>query len=182
MQTTNTLLIDELLLIIETTTTAAKQFKELTPAQLNYKKSPESWSILECIEHLNLYGDFYLPEIQKQVLAAKTVNVNSTVKSGILGNYFANSMGIKNGKVNKMKTFKDKNPINSQLSVTTIDRFLKQQQLLTSLLMQSKSVDLTKSKTAISISSLIKLRLGDTLRFLVYHIERHMQQAERVLK
>lgn len=182
MQTTNTQLIDELLLIIETTTASAKQFKELTPAQLNYKKSPDSWSILECIEHLNLYGDFYLPEIQKQILKAKTVPPNSVVKSGLLGNYFANSMKIKNGKVNRMKTFKDKNPLNSQLSVTTIDRFLKQQQLLASLLTQSKTIDLTKTKSAISISNLIKLRLGDTFRFLVYHIERHMQQAERVLK
>jgi hypothetical protein len=182
MQITNTQLIDELLRLIETTTVSAKQFKKLSSAQLNYKKSPESWSILECIEHLNLYGDFYLPEIQKQVLKAEKVPANSTVKSGLLGNYFANSMKIKNGKVNKMKTFKDKNPINSQLSVTTIDRFLKQQQLLASLLMQSKTIDLTKTKTAISISSLIKLRLGDTLRFLVYHIERHIQQAERVLK
>lgn len=182
MQTTNTKLIDELLLIIETASTSAKKFKELTPAQLNYKTNPEAWSILECIEHLNLYGDFYLPEIQKQILAAKKVPADSIVKSGLLGNYFANSMKIKNGKVNKMKTFNDKNPLNSQLSITTIDRFLKQQQLLASLLIQSKAINLTKTKTAISISKLIKLRLGDTFRFLVYHIERHMQQAEKVLK
>ncbi|MGE0635087.1 MAG: DinB family protein [Bacteroidia bacterium] len=181
MQTTNTQLIDELLLIIETANSKAKQFKELTTTQLNYKKSPESWSILECLEHLNLYGDFYLPEIQKQVLKAEKAPANAVVKSGVLGNYFASSMKVKNGKVNKMKTFKDKNPLNSQLSVTTIDRFLKQQQLLASLLTQSKTIDLNKTKTAITISSLIKLRLGDTFRFLVYHIERHMQQAERVL-
>lgn len=182
MQTTNTQLIDELLLIIETTTASAKQFKEFTPAQLNYKKSPETWSILECIEHLNLYGDFYLPEIQKQVLKAEKVSTSSTVKSGWLGNYFANLMKVKNGEVKKMQSPKDKNPINSQLSVTTIDRFLKQQHLLASLLTQSKTINLTKTKTAISLSNLIKLRIGDTFRFLVYHIDRHIQQAERVLK
>lgn len=182
MQTTNTRLIDELLLIIETTTAAAKKFKTLTPEQLNYKKGPESWSILECIEHLNLYGDFYLPEIQQQILKAGKVSPDSVFKSGWLGNYFANSMKVKNGKVNKMKTFKDKNPLNSQLTVTTIDRFLKQQQLLASLLTQARTINLTATKTAISISKLIKLRLGDTFRFVVYHIERHLQQAERVLK
>lgn len=182
MQTTNAQLIDELLQLIETTTASAKRFKELTPAQLNYKKSPDSWSILECIEHLNLYGDFYLPGIQKQVLKAEKVSADSTVKSGWLGNYFANLMQVKNGEVKKMQSPKDKNPINSQLSVTTIDRFLKQQQLLTSLLTQSKTIDLTKTKTAISLSNLIKLRLGDTFRFLVYHIDRHIQQAEGVLK
>ncbi len=182
MQTTNNLLIDELLVIIEDTNSAVKKFKELSLTQLNYKKSPESWSILECIEHLNLYGDFYLPEIQKQILKAEKVSIASTVKSGLLGNYFANLMKVKNGEVKKMQSPKDKNPANSHLTVTTIDRFLKQQELLKSLILQSKKIDLTKTKTAISISSLIKLRLGDTFRFLVFHIERHMQQADKVLR
>ncbi len=182
MQTTNNLLIDELLVIIEDTNSAVKKFKELSLTQLNYKKSPESWSILECIEHLNLYGDFYLPEIQKQILKAEKVSIASTVKSGLLGNYFANLMKVKNGEVKKMQSPKDKNPLNSQLSFTTIDRFLKQQQLLASLLTQSKTINLTKTKSAISLSNLVKLRLGDTFRFLVYHIDRHIQQAERVLK
>ncbi len=182
MQTTNTQLIEELLLIIETTTASAKKFKELSTAQLNYKKSPESWSILECIEHLNLYGDFYLPEIQKQVLAAQRVSSGSAVKSGVIGNYFANLMKVQDGKIKKMKSPKDKDPANSALSITAIDRFLKQQQLLKSLLLQSKEIDLTKTKSAISLSKFIRLRLGDTFRFLVYHIDRHIQQAERVLK
>lgn len=182
MQTTNNLLIDQLLLIIETTTASAKKFKELSTAQLNYKKSPETWSILECLEHLNLYGDFYLPEIQKQVLAAKNISGVLIVKSGVIGNYFANLMKVKNGEMKKMQSPKDKNPANSHLTVTTIDRFLKQQELLKSLILQSKKIDLTKTKTAISISSLIKLRLGDTFRFLVFHIERHMQQADKVLR
>ena len=39
-----------------------------------------------------------------------------------------------------------------------------------------------KTKTAISISKLIKLRLGDTFRVLIYHNERHIKQAERAIK
>ena len=78
-----------------------------------------------------------------------------------------------------MKSPKDKNPANSALTITTIDRFLKQQERLKALLMQAKQVNLTKTKTSISISNLVKLRLGDTFRFLIYHIERHVKQAER---
>ena len=40
----------------------------------------------------------------------------------------------------------------------------------------------TKTKTAISISKLMKLRLGDTFRFVTAHNERHLLQAENVLK
>ena len=50
-------------------TNAASQrvsaFRSLPVTELNFKENPERWSILECIEHLNMYGDFYLPEIEK---------------------------------------------------------------------------------------------------------------------
>jgi hypothetical protein len=66
------------------------------------------------------------------------------------------------------------------LSITTLDRFLKQQELLKALLQQALEADITKIKTAISLSKFIKLRLGDTFRFYVYHIERHIAQAEKI--
>ena len=42
-------------------------------------------------------------------------------------------------------------------------------------------IDLNKTKTAISISKLIKLKIGDTFRVVVYHNERHLIQAEKIL-
>ncbi len=157
-------------------------FKKMNNEQLNYRETPESWSILECIEHLNLYGDFYLPEIERSILQTAHNQSIEMFKSGWLGNYFANSMLPKNGKIQKMKTFKDKNPIHSALSMITLERFLKQQERLLQLLQQAEKVDLTKTRTAISITKWLTLRLGDTFRFFIYHIERHIAQAERVGK
>ncbi|MBK7884028.1 MAG: DinB family protein [Chitinophagaceae bacterium] len=179
MQIENKQLIDDLLERIDRSTALVQKFKEISIEKLNYKKSKDKWSLLECIEHLNLYGDFYLPEIEKRILTQKSTANSNIFKSGIIGNYFANLMQVKNGKIKKMKSPKDKNPANSQLSVTILDRFLKQQEKLKLLLIQSLNVDLTKTKTAISLTNLIKLRLGDTFRFLIYHIERHILQAQQ---
>ena len=41
---------------------------------LNQRLQQDSWSILECIEHLNLYGNYYLPEIEKQLTASKAIS------------------------------------------------------------------------------------------------------------
>jgi hypothetical protein len=180
MQIETRLLIEDLLSRTEKSTRVIKQLKELTYDQLNYKKNATEWSVLECIEHLNLYGDFYLPEIEKQILAQKNKSQSNVFKSGLIGNYFANLMQVKDGKVKKMKSPKDKDPSHSLLTMTTMDRFLKQQQRLQSLLTQAQAIDLTKTKTAISLTPLIRLRLGDTFRFFVYHIERHVLQAERI--
>jgi hypothetical protein len=89
-------------------------------------------------------------------------------------------MKAKNGKIKKMKTPKDKDPLNSSLSIKSIDRQLKQLEKLKILLAQSRTVNLTKMKTAISLTKLIKLRLGDTLRFVVYHIVRHILQGQNI--
>jgi len=182
MQTTNNLLVDELIAITDRCTEAVKQFSSLSPARINHRSSDNSWSILECIEHLNLYGDFYLPEIERRLLEQKPAMGKLVFKSGLLGNYFANLMKVKEGKLKKMKSPKDKNPVHRELAVTTIDRFLKQQQKLKDLLERSRNINLVKTRTAISISPWIKLRLGDTCRFLVYHIERHVRQAQREMK
>ncbi len=180
MQTDSNTLIEELLVVTEQASSTAKKFKALTPLQLNFKKNANEWSILQCIEHLNLYGEFYLPEIEKQIIANKGHATSIQFRSGIVGNYFANLMKVKDGKVKKMKSPKDKNPSNSELTITTIERFLKQQKLLKSLLVQAKSVDLTHTKVSISLTKFIRLRLGDTFRFFIYHIERHIGQAERI--
>lgn len=33
---------------------------------LAWKENETSWCILECLEHLNLYGDFYLPLMENK--------------------------------------------------------------------------------------------------------------------
>lgn len=134
-----------------------------------------AWSALECLEHLNRYGDFYHPEIERAIRKAPE-GKSAEYQPGFLGNYFANSM-LPGPQLNKMKTFKDKNPIHESLGPETITRFIQQQQLLLQYLSQSAKVDLGKVKTGITLTSMIRLKLGDTLRFLVNHQERHILQA-----
>lgn len=152
--------------------------KEL--AFLNWKQNPESWSVLECLEHLNRYGDFYIPEITKRIKNAKHKNAE-VFKSNWLGNYFSKMVAY-NKEVNKMKTLKAMNPLNSDLNLATIEKFIAQQHQIIELLDNAKNVNLDKTKTAISISKLIKLKLGDTFRVLIFHNERHVKQAVKTLK
>jgi len=146
---------------------------------LTWRSNPTSWNILECLEHLNRYGNFYLPEIERQINRSGTQS-DREFKSGFLGAYFAKSM-LPKEKLNKMKTFKDKNPLNANLGVDVIDRFISQQSQLLDLLDKSRHVSLNSVKTSISISKWIKIKLGDTFQFYVNHILRHLKQVERIL-
>lgn len=156
----------------------AEKLKSYDLNTLTWKENKVSWSILECLEHLNLYGNFYLPQIESKIKNS-TTNSEIEFKPGILGNYFAKSM-LPKEKLNKMKTFKDKNPLNVNLDKTVIDKFINQQIKLLDLLNQSKNVSLNKVKIQTSISSLIKLKLGDTFQFYINHIIRHLAQIHRI--
>ena len=172
-------LISELIEITRQHLTFAELLKQKSDSELNWRENPESWNVLECLEHLNLYGDFYIPEIESAIKNSKT-NFSLDFKSGFLGNYFAMSM-LPKGKLNKIKTFKNKNPLNSNLDKTTINRFLNQQLKFIELLDISRKIDLNKVKVKISISKWIKLKLGDIFRFVINHNSRHIRQIERII-
>ncbi|MEY4902729.1 MAG: hypothetical protein RLZZ292_544, partial [Bacteroidota bacterium] len=43
----------------------------------------------------------------------------------------------------------------------------------------AQHASLGKVRVPVSITRFLKLKLGDTLRFVIYHNERHVQQALR---
>ncbi|MDT0552331.1 DinB family protein [Urechidicola vernalis] len=173
-------LLKELEKITLNNITEVEAFQKLPLTKLNWKSDPKSWSILECIEHLNLYGDFYLPEIEKQLSSSESIFENN-FRSGLIGNYFAKLM-LPRQPLNKMKTLKDKNPLGSALEHNCLEKFLIQQQELLKILDLVKHKSLNKIKTSISISKWLKLKLGDTLRVVIYHNFRHVLQANNALK
>ena len=181
MKAENQALITTLLSITEKSISEAIYLKTLSSEQLNFKNHPQEWNALQCLEHLNLYGDFYLPKIEAQILNQKTSNSKLSFKGGILGNYFANMIQVKGNSVKKYKAMKHMTAESDLLNTTTIERFLKQQELLKALLKQCINIDLNKPKVDTVLSRFIKLNMGDTLRFIVYHTERHMLQARNMV-
>lgn len=173
-------LLDELKALTLAHLKYAETLLQETDKKLNSRISEGSWSVLECLEHLNRYGDFYIPEINQRISSSKT-SPAPAFKPGFLGNYFAKSMEPKD-KLNKMKTLKSMDPINSQLDKRVVETFITQQNQFLDLLEKAANVDLNLVKTSISISKLIKIKLGDTFRFVIYHNQRHIHQAQSVLK
>lgn len=180
MKIQSTTLISELINSTNENLAFAETLKTKSNDQLNWRADEKSWSILECLEHLNLYGDFYIPEIQKAILNA-TTRSEAIFKSGLVGNCFAQSMLPKEN-MTRMKTFKSKNPIHSRLDCKTIDRFIKQQLEMIDLLRQSRNISLNKEKTQITLTRCIRFKMGDTFRFVINHNFRHLKQIERVMQ
>jgi DinB superfamily len=157
----------------------AKALQSLDLGVLCWKDNETSWHILECVAHLKLYNDFYLPKIAAEIKHSNS-HFEAQFKSGFLGRYFVKMISPK-AKPNKMKTAKDKNPLNQSMDKNMIESFVHKQLTLLDLLQQAKLVSLQQIKIPTSISRFIRLNLGDTFQFLINHQLRHFKQIDDIL-
>ena len=181
MEVNSDKLIDQLVNQIKSIRERGCELKNLPIETLCNRVDDSSWNVLECLEHVNRYGDYYLNEIALKIKQT-THPPQAVFKSGCFGNYAAESMLPKsNGKTNwPMKTFPKMDPKGSALSKETIDRFVEQMDNLMDLTERSRQVNLVKTKCKLTIKWL-KFSLGDTLRFMVNHNIRHVQQINKIL-
>jgi hypothetical protein len=79
-----------------------------------------------------------------------------------------------------MPTLKKMNPKQREVDRSILDRFLAKEKELLALLGAMENIDMNLNSCKLTIP-LLKFSLGDTLRFHIYHNERHLQQANRLL-
>lgn len=136
------------------------------------------WSIAQCLDHLNGYGQFYFPLMQNGM--EQHVTASPDYHSTWLGDKFTKSLHPDTGKM-KMKAFKGHRPSRELNAKEVVAEFIRQQEDLLAMMKLARQRDLTSIKIPTSISRWIRMNLGDTFRFIVAHNERHMRQADRVL-
>lgn len=163
------------------------RFNDLRINQLVWKPDDNVWGINEVLEHVNLFGRYYLVEIQNKLEQANSSEkVNDPLfRSGFWGNLITKSMGLdKNQNVKiKMKTGKGYDPsIDQIMNNEVFKEFINQHGQLLNLLDSSRTINLKKIKISIPFFKILKLRLGDCFAFMVAHNKRHLVQAKRVIE
>ncbi|MCC3155950.1 DinB family protein [Hymenobacter sp. 15J16-1T3B] len=158
--------------------TTETELAPLPDAVLNFKPRPDSWSVLECLEHLNRYSRYYHPALAKAL--AKQGSAADEVRYSWLGRKSLDIVRPDNGQ--QHKTVKHMNPAGSQLSRAVLTEFLGHQAELLYLLTAARATDLNRRAVPVEFFRLLKLRVGETLEFVVRHQERHLQQAQRVAR
>ena len=164
---------------------AENRFGEKADAVLQHIPAPGKWSAVQCLEHLNTYGRYYLPELEKAIAIAEKKNSRpeTTFKSSWLGAYFTRLMQPQdNGQLrSKMKSPKGHIPALNPDLATVLQEFTGQQRQMEALLLRAEKINIRQHKVPTSLSRVIKLSVGDTLGFLTAHINRHVLQAERAM-
>lgn len=163
--------------------TVAREFAHLSDEQLRWKPAPDRWSIVECLQHLNLAERFYIRNIQHKVDKLGLIQTNPTdqpLESDWVGKAMLYAVDpqvkIKLPAPGMIRP----RPAADLVPTDVINQFVELQTLLNSLLNKAVYIDWNQEKVMSLFGNWIKIRLGDAFRMLVAHSERHMKQAMRV--
>ncbi len=159
----------------------ATHLKATDPGILLQEPAAGKWSVIQVLEHLNSYGDYYLLAIERSLEQNKPAI--EFFKPGWMGDYFTKLMKPReNGTIpHKMQAPKDHRPTKYPDAFPVLTTFLEQQHYLLELLEKAKAKNIGSIRTPISISKLVKLKVGDVFRFLIAHEQRHFIQIENTL-
>ena len=162
---------------------AAQHLQQADSVKLGYPPVEGQWSAIQVLEHLNMYSRYYHPIIEKSMVHI-TRDTNAWFIPGFWGNYFTKAMMPKNvyDIKNKMKASRHYIPEKSLNVETVINEFIQHQHKLLHLLEIARRRNLNSIHIPISISKMIRLKLGDMFRFLVAHEQRHLIQARNAVK
>lgn len=173
-----------------------KTFLDILPDKLNRKPNSNSWSAAECFQHLLFTNASYLKSFKelsetKQIgdLESSSFNHSSNHAFSERGISYKHSLWGKlilhfvnpNTKM-KSKTTKTFNPSHSKVETNVVKKYLSQHDQLIEAIGGMKRLDLKKMKIPSPINSAIKYNLGDAIRIIILHDQRHIQQAERAIK
>ncbi len=173
-------LITELLDRTELIKAGTQPFLRLTAEQLSCPPAPGQWSIVEIFGHLNLANDIYIRSILSRMTLAPDTK-SDEYRSSWLGDWaYEKIMPRANGTVLKMKAAKSVCPGKQcEEGRAVIESFQRKCDALDDILHHAFTKDLQRIRIPFHFIPFLHFGLGDTLRFVVAHNERHLLQAQR---
>ena len=158
-------------------------FFQLSNEELNFKPAPDKWSIAEVFEHLNITHGIYLASIEKKLKGEVKILLLNTKAVGWAIGYMKKLCPRQMVQFLKMKAPKFLHAPFKQLDGKDVLKYFNEQlDDIHDVLEQAASLNIEKIKIPLSFTTLLSLRLGDILRFLIAHSERHLLQAQKVAK
>ena len=165
----------------EKNSVAARELvNQLNDAQLNWKPSPDSWSIAQCLEHLTVstekFGQYFTRAIA-QGREKRTTESAPAYRPSFMGGWLIRHLLPE--VTRKMSAPKILRPAASQID-HALEKFLTEQEKFLEFVRTSKGIDYNKTRLRSPVTPLVRYSLADAYVLTVVHGQRHLAQARRV--
>ena len=150
----------------------------LNAEQLNWQPMPGSWSVGQCLEHLCITNEAYLPAISA-ALEAKPDSPVEQITPGWLGGWFLRNFVEPSPNSMRVRAPSKIKP-GSRVDLPVIDRFLSDNKLCRELIVRARAKDVNRIRFWNPFVPGLRFTVGTGLEIIVSHEQRHLLQAERV--
>jgi hypothetical protein len=150
----------------------------LTVEQLNWQPAPGVWSIGQCLEHLCLGNEVYLPAISAS-LKAKPGPAVQEITPGWFARWFIRSF-IEPSPDTKRGSAPKKSVPGRRVALSVTDRFLSCNQDARRVIRQAEAYDVNRIRFVNPFVPLLRFTVGTGLKITCGHERRHLLQAQRV--
>ena len=149
----------------------------LSPDQLNWQPGPDAWSVGQCLEHLCLTNEVYLPAISTS-LAGKTTSAAQEITPGWLSRWFINNY-IEPSPRSKHARAPSKIVPGAQVEPSVLGRFLRSNQAAREFVRHAADYDVNHIRFRNPFVPILRFTVGTGLEIVSRHEHRHLLQAER---
>ena len=150
----------------------------LSEEQLNWRTAPECWSIGQCLEHLCVTGEAYVPAIAA-ALAGKARSPVEEITPGWFGAWFIRSFTEPSAKSKRAKAPRKIRP-GPRAELSVLARFLAGNQACRELITRAGGNDVNRIRFWNPFLPGLRFTVGTGLEILVSHERRHLLQGQRV--
>jgi uncharacterized damage-inducible protein DinB len=156
------------------------EFSNVSLEQLNWKHSPVSWSIAQCLEHLIIADSAYFPDLKNITEGNFKMDLWEKFSpfTRLCGRLMKDS--LQEQVKRKMIAPKKIQPQKPDKSLSIIDDYCKNLETFLTLISNCKNVDIDKTIITSPTIKIVTYNLRDAFTFLVQHEHRHINQAIRV--
>ena len=150
----------------------------LTDEQLNWQPAPSSWSVGQCIEHLCITNETYLPPISA-ALKQKPDSPVEQIAPGWFGRWFIRSFAEPSPNSKRVRAPSKIRPA-ARVDLSVLDRFLSGNKSCRELILRARSKNANRIRFWNPFIPGLRFTVGTGLEIIASHERRHLLQAERV--
>jgi hypothetical protein len=150
----------------------------LTIEQLNWTPAPGAWSVGQCLKHLHLANEVYLPAISAALGDGQRLPVEKIV-IGWFGRWFIRGF-IEPSPVTRRAKAPKKIAPPETIGASVVDQFLRSNQDARELVAKAGDYDVNRIRFRNPFVPLMRFTVGTGLEIIAKHQNRHLLQAERV--
>lgn len=150
----------------------------LSEEQLNWPPAAGCWSVGQCLEHLCITNEAYLPAISA-ALEGKRNRPVEQITPGWFGSWFIRSFVEPSPKGKKAAAPKKIRPT-ARVGLAVLDRFISGNQRCRELILRARELDVNRIRFWNPFLPGLRFTVGTGLEIIAGHERRHLLQAERV--